>query len=118
MRGFPSFGRLIQGGSPTGFSGGDAFAILLESVSTPEEVITAVQRIQASLALPYESKGKSIDSGASIGVVINLTLKSRLRHIQGRGILLVQRGLPGKDIGQDLPAEETDGLDLAPVKNP
>jgi diguanylate cyclase (GGDEF)-like protein len=61
--------------------GGDEFAILLESVSTPEEVITAVQRMQACLALPYEWKGKSIDSGASIGVVINLTAYEQIDDI-------------------------------------
>jgi diguanylate cyclase (GGDEF)-like protein len=61
--------------------GGDEFAILLEAASTPEEVITAVQRIQANLALPYEWKGKSIGSGASIGVVMNLTAYEQIDDI-------------------------------------
>ncbi|MBI5582637.1 MAG: diguanylate cyclase [Deltaproteobacteria bacterium] len=61
--------------------GGDEFAILLEAVSAPEEVITTVQRIQASLALPYEWKGKSIDGGASIGVVMNLTAYEQIDEI-------------------------------------
>ena len=61
--------------------GGDEFAILLEAASTPEEVITAVQRIQASLALPYEWKGKSVASGASIGVVMNLTAYKQIDDI-------------------------------------
>ena len=61
--------------------GGDEFAILLEAVSTPEEVITTVQRIQASLALPHEWKGRSIGNGASIGVVMNLTAYQQIDDI-------------------------------------
>lgn len=52
--------------------GGDEFAILLEGASTPEDIRTIVQRIQASLALPYDLRGSSIVSSASIGVVFSI----------------------------------------------
>jgi diguanylate cyclase (GGDEF)-like protein len=52
--------------------GGDEFAILLEAASTEEDVKTIVQRIQISLALPFELLGNTVKSGASIGVVMSI----------------------------------------------
>ena len=52
--------------------GGDEFAILLEAASTPEDVKTIIQRIQKSLGMPYEWRGHSIVSGASIGAVMKI----------------------------------------------
>jgi diguanylate cyclase (GGDEF)-like protein len=52
--------------------GGDEFAILLEAASTTEDVKTIIQRIQMSLGSPYEWRGNSIVSGASIGGVMNI----------------------------------------------
>jgi diguanylate cyclase (GGDEF)-like protein len=61
--------------------GGDEFAVLLEAVSNPEEVTAIVQRIQAALALPYEWNGKSFSTGASIGVVMNLTIYGQVDDV-------------------------------------
>jgi len=61
--------------------GGDEFAILLEAVSTAEEVITIVKRVQTNLALPYEWKGSPVASGASIGVVMNMNAYEKIDDI-------------------------------------
>ncbi len=61
--------------------GGDEFAILLEAASTSEDVTTIIQRIQASLALPYDLQGREIVSGASIGVVSSLAAYQHLDDI-------------------------------------
>jgi diguanylate cyclase (GGDEF)-like protein len=54
--------------------GGDEFAIVLENAGTPADVITIIQRILANLALPYEWNGNAIVSGASMGVVMSMSL--------------------------------------------
>jgi diguanylate cyclase (GGDEF)-like protein len=61
--------------------GGDEFAILLEAVSTEEDVKTIVQRIQVSLVLPYELQGYTVESGASIGVVMSMAVYNQLDDI-------------------------------------
>jgi diguanylate cyclase (GGDEF)-like protein len=61
--------------------GGDEFAILLEAASTPEDVKTVIQRIQAALALPYELQGSAIVCGASIGVVMSIAAYEHLGDI-------------------------------------
>lgn len=61
--------------------GGDEFAILLEASSSSEDVTTIIQRIQASLALPYDLQGREIVSEASIGVVMSITAYQRLDDI-------------------------------------
>lgn len=61
--------------------GGDEFAILLEAASTSEEVITIVQRIQATLALPYDLQGREIVSESSIGVVMSIAAYQQLDDI-------------------------------------
>lgn len=61
--------------------GGDEFAVLLEAVSEPEEVLAIARRIQASLALPYEWNGKPIATGASIGIVVNLAAYEQIDDI-------------------------------------
>lgn len=61
--------------------GGDEFAVLLEGVSTPDEVIAIVQRIQEKLSSPIQWNGNSIAIGASIGVVMNLTVYEQIDDI-------------------------------------
>ena len=61
--------------------GGDEFAILLEAASTSEDVTTIIQRIQASLALPYDLQGREIVSGASIGVVMSIAAYQQMDDI-------------------------------------
>ena len=61
--------------------GGDEFAILLEAASTPQDVKTIAQRIQAALARPYDLGGRRIESGASIGVVMNIAAYKNLDDI-------------------------------------
>ncbi|MDR3578246.1 MAG: GGDEF domain-containing protein [Anaerolineaceae bacterium] len=53
--------------------GGDEFAILIEAVSTPEDVIAIIERIQVNLAVPYELESAKIVNSASIGAVIGLS---------------------------------------------
>ena len=68
-------GRLqssVRGIDTVARMGGDEFAILLEAASTEEDVKTIVQRIQISLALPYELLGNTVESRASIGVVMSI----------------------------------------------
>lgn len=61
--------------------GGDEFAILLEAVSAPEEVLTIVKRVQTNLALPYEWNGNPVASGASIGVVMNMNAYEKIDDV-------------------------------------
>lgn len=61
--------------------GGDEFAILLEAASTSEDLTTIIQRIQASLALPYDLQGREIVSGASIGVVMSIAAYEQMDDI-------------------------------------
>lgn len=61
--------------------GGDEFAILLEGFKTNEEVLLIVQRIQESLAAPFDVEGNSIVMTASIGIVMDLLRYERLDDI-------------------------------------
>lgn len=61
--------------------GGDEFAILIETASTSEDVTTIIQRIQGSLALPYDLQGREIVSGASIGVVMSIAAYQQMDDI-------------------------------------
>ncbi len=61
--------------------GGDEFAVLLSASSTEEDVKTIVQRIQASLAPPYELQGYTVESGASIGIVMSMAVYNQLDDI-------------------------------------
>ena len=61
--------------------GGDEFTILLEAASTEKDVKTIVQRIQESLVLPYELQGYTVESGASIGVVMSIAGYDQLDDI-------------------------------------
>lgn len=61
--------------------GGDEFAMLLEAASTSEDVTIIIQRIQASLALPYDLQGREIVSGTSIGVVLSIAAYQQLDDI-------------------------------------
>lgn len=61
--------------------GGDEFAILIEAVSTSEDATTIIQRIQDSLALPYDLQGREIVSGASIGVVMSIAAYQQMDDI-------------------------------------
>ena len=61
--------------------GGDEFAILLEALFPPDEVITIVQRLQRDLALPYELQGIAIDSGVSIGITMSIAAYQQLDDI-------------------------------------
>jgi diguanylate cyclase (GGDEF)-like protein len=61
--------------------GGDEFAILLEAASSSEDVTTIIQRIQASLDLPYNLQGREIVSGASIGVIMSIAAYQQMDDI-------------------------------------
>ncbi|WP_051694452.1 putative bifunctional diguanylate cyclase/phosphodiesterase [Desulfohalovibrio reitneri] len=50
--------------------GGDEFAVLLEEVSDPEDVLIAVRRIQYKLAEPFHLSGGEFVTKASIGVLM------------------------------------------------
>jgi diguanylate cyclase (GGDEF)-like protein len=51
--------------------GGDEFAILLEDIGTEARVMSACERIMASLGAPVDIQGTTIDPGASIGVALS-----------------------------------------------
>jgi diguanylate cyclase (GGDEF)-like protein len=61
--------------------GGDEFAILIEVALTSEDATTIIQRIQDSLALPYDLQGREIVSGASIGVVMSIAAYQQMDDI-------------------------------------
>jgi diguanylate cyclase (GGDEF)-like protein len=61
--------------------GGDEFAILLEAASTSEDVTIIIQRIQASLEIPYNLQGREIVRGASIGVVMSIAAYQQMDDI-------------------------------------
>jgi diguanylate cyclase (GGDEF)-like protein len=61
--------------------GSDEFAVLLESLAPPEDVITIAQRIQRNLALPYELQGITVESGVSIGVTTSIAAYPQLEDI-------------------------------------
>ena len=50
--------------------GGDEFTVLLESVHDVRDAIAAAERLQASLAFPYEFDGHSFVVTASIGIAL------------------------------------------------
>jgi diguanylate cyclase (GGDEF)-like protein len=51
--------------------GGDEFAILLEDIGTEARVMSACERIMASLVAPVNIQGTAIEPGASIGVALS-----------------------------------------------
>ena len=51
--------------------GGDEFAVLLDDIPNEEHAIAAVQRLQAQLQQPFETKGQSVFIGASIGITFS-----------------------------------------------
>jgi diguanylate cyclase (GGDEF)-like protein len=51
--------------------GGDEFAILLEDIGTEARVMSACERIMASVMAPVDIQGTTIDPGASIGVALS-----------------------------------------------
>src|SRR5947207_1349126 len=59
----------------------DEFAILLEAASTPANANAILTRIQATLTVPHEAGGTLLGSGASIGVVMNVTAYDRIDDI-------------------------------------
>jgi diguanylate cyclase (GGDEF)-like protein len=75
--------------------GGDEFAILLEAASSQEEIIGVVERVQTSLALPYDWNGNLVSSGASIGVVMNLTAYEQIDDIMRDADVAMYRAKSG-----------------------
>jgi diguanylate cyclase (GGDEF)-like protein len=53
--------------------GGDEFTVLLENVSVPMEAIQVAQRILETLSTPFNLKGHTLSSSASIGIVMGST---------------------------------------------
>lgn len=53
--------------------GGDEFTILLESLTDVSDTIRVAERIQASLALPFELEGQEVFTTASIGIALSAT---------------------------------------------
>jgi diguanylate cyclase (GGDEF)-like protein/PAS domain S-box-containing protein len=50
--------------------GGDEFAILVEEVSTPQDVLELAERISATFNLPFRADDREITISCSIGVVV------------------------------------------------
>ena len=50
--------------------GGDEFTIILEGVTSEENILMVAKRITESIATPYELKGEYISIGISIGITI------------------------------------------------
>ena len=50
--------------------GGDEFAILVEDVSTPQDVLELAERISSTFDLPFQSDEREITIRCSIGVVV------------------------------------------------
>lgn len=51
--------------------GGDEFAILLESLQSPEEAVQIAQRIHQTLNISFSIEGQEIFTNASIGIVLS-----------------------------------------------
>jgi diguanylate cyclase (GGDEF)-like protein len=75
--------------------GGDEFAILLEALSTPDEAMAIVRRIHMIMALPYQWRGKPIIGGASIGIVMNLTVYEQIDDIMRDADIAMYRAKSG-----------------------
>jgi diguanylate cyclase (GGDEF)-like protein len=82
--------------------GGDEFAVLLEDVGGRDQVISACERIMASVTAPLVIDGSTIEPGASIGVALSsgdvVDAERLLRHADlamysakasGKGIYMV-----------------------------
>ncbi|MDZ8053507.1 MAG: EAL domain-containing protein [Aulosira sp. ZfuVER01] len=54
--------------------GGDEFTILLEGIQDASEAIKVAERIQQTLALPFELNGHEMFTTASIGIALSSTL--------------------------------------------
>jgi len=50
--------------------GGDEFTIILEGVSSEQNILVVAKRITESIATPFELKGQYISVGVSIGITI------------------------------------------------
>lgn len=50
--------------------GGDEFTIILEGVSTEQNILIVAKRITESIATPFELKGRQISIGVSVGITI------------------------------------------------
>jgi diguanylate cyclase (GGDEF)-like protein len=61
--------------------GGDEFVILLETVSSSEDLTTIIQRIQSNLAPSYDLQGREIVIRVSIGVIMNIAAYQQVDDI-------------------------------------
>jgi diguanylate cyclase (GGDEF)-like protein/PAS domain S-box-containing protein len=75
--------------------GGDEFAILIESASSPEEIVDTAERVAGAIAAgPFEAAGRQISITASVGVAF--TDPDRAGHLLRNADLAMARA---KDAG-------------------
>jgi diguanylate cyclase (GGDEF)-like protein/PAS domain S-box-containing protein len=60
--------RATRGGDVVARLGGDEFAVLLDGLTTAEDVAVVVGRVYAALAEPVDLGGRPVTAGASVGV--------------------------------------------------
>ncbi|GJG86897.1 hypothetical protein tb265_20780 [Gemmatimonadetes bacterium T265] len=60
--------RATRGCDTVARLGGDEFAVLLESMTSPADALTVVQRITGALAAPATVDGRDVPAGASVGI--------------------------------------------------
>ena len=61
----------VRPGDTVGRLGGDEFAILVEPLAHDDDVLPMAERLQKSLAQPYNLDGTEVNSSASIGITFS-----------------------------------------------
>jgi two-component system cell cycle response regulator len=95
--------------------GGDEFTIILEGVTSEENILMVAKRITESIATPYELKGEHISIGISIGITIyphdDHPVDELLKHADTAMYRAKQLGGSGFHLHQ---ASETHSANLRP----
>ncbi len=69
-------------------AGGDAFLLLLEGISNPDDSIRVAERIQAALETPFEIDGDEVFASASVGIVLGTSESSLADPVRDAAIAL------------------------------
>lgn len=68
-------GKCVRPGDMVARLGGDEFTVLLDDVKDGTEATLVAERIQKSLALPFDLSGREVYTSASVGIALDIGYK-------------------------------------------
>lgn len=100
--------------------GGDEFALLFEGVGIPDEVVSAAERILASLMTPYIVDGEEVRLNASVGIAVagdSGTGPTRLLRNADVALYRAKSSGKGRYVLLDRSTSEAPVLETAPLSS-